>query len=537
MLKLPALLLFVVLFTSLPSPSLSFHDSDDIDHWCSNTPHPEPCRYYLGSNPHVGIPKDKAQFYQLSLRLAFDLTIRAQSQLKRRGPACRQARERTAWLDCWKLYDNTVLQLNRTLDAPHGACTAFDSQTWLSASLTNLQTCLTGFNDTGASSEIIEPVTRYNVSDLISNCLAINRPAAAAATTNVSATTDRGGVSSWMMIANRRLLQLSASADLVVATDGSGNFRTIKEAFEAAAARMQTGRLSKFVIYVKAGVYNEYVQVASSLSNLVMLGDGIGKTIITGSRSVASGYTTLSSATFSKKLQTHVTFVRRSRMHACITHQSTNTFGPGSQAVALLSASDRSVYYRCSIEGYQDTLFVYSQRQFFRECDIHGTIDFIFGNAAVVLQRCNIYARLPRHGESNVITAQGRSDPNQNTGIVIQFSNIEPAAELLPVRKTVRSYLGRPWMQYSRTLFLQSYIDGIIDPAGWLPFAGNFALNTLYYGEFDNTGPGSRMSRRVKWPGYHVIRRRSTVRPFTVGRFIAGRSWIPSTGVPFDPSL
>ncbi|XP_064958257.1 pectinesterase-like [Musa acuminata AAA Group] len=525
--KLPALLLFVVLLTSLPSPCLSFHDSDDIDYWCSNMPHPEPCRYYLGNNPHVGIPKDTAQFYQVSLRLAFDLTVRAQSQLKRRGPACNQARERTAWLDCWKLYDNTVLQLNRTLDAPHGACTAFDSQTWLSAALTNLQTCLTGFNDTGTSSEIIEPVTRYNVSDLISNCLAINRPAAAAATTNVSTTTDRGRVSSWMMIANRRLLQLSASADLVVAKDGSGNFRTIKEALDAAAARMQSGRLSKFVIYVKAGVYNEYVQVTSSLSNLVMLGDGIGKTIITGNRSVASGYTTLSSATFS---------VFGDGFKASgITFR--NTFGPGSQAVALLSASDLSVYYRCSIEGYQDTLFVYSQRQFYRECDIHGTIDFIFGNAAVVLQRCNIYARRPRHGESNVITAQGRSDPNQNTGIVIQFSNIEPAAELLPVRKTVRSYLGRPWMQYSRTLFLQSYIDGIIDPAGWLPFNGNFALNTLYYGEFENTGPGSRMSKRVKWPGYHVIQRRSIVRPFTVGRFIAGRSWIPSTGVPFDPSL
>ncbi|WOL06227.1 pectinesterase-like [Canna indica] len=532
---MPAALLFLLIF-SLPSPSLSH--SGDIDHWCTSTPHPGPCRYYLGRNPHLSAPpKDKAQFYKLSLQLAFDLSLRAQSHLKRRGSACRHAPEKTAWNDCWKLYANTVLQLNRTL-ADSAGCggsrttAAFDSQTWLSAALTNLQTCLKGFNETGASSAIIAPVTRYNVSDIVSNCLAINRPeavaaAAAAAATDASTTEvdDRRRVSSWMMLhARRRLLQLSPrGANLVVAKDGSGNFQTIGEALAAALSRGN----AKFVIYVKAGVYNEYLQVDSSLNNLVMIGDGIGKSIITGSRSVANGYTTLSSATFSVYgdgfIASGITF--------------RNTFGPGSQAVALMSASDRSAFYRCSVEGYQDTLFVYSQRQFFRECDIYGTIDFIFGNAAVVLQRCNIYGRLPRHGESDVITAQGRSDPNQNTGIVIQRSNIRPGPDLLPSRGTVKSYLGRPWMQYSRTVYMQNYIGSFINADGWLPFRGNFALNTLYYAEFRNTGPGSRMSQRVRWPGYHVIVRPSIMRPFTVGRFIAGQQWIPATGVPFDPSF
>ncbi|THU65509.1 hypothetical protein C4D60_Mb05t04420 [Musa balbisiana] len=493
--SLPPFLFFffflLLLLSYFLSPSLSSHVSDDVEFWCSNTPHPEPCRYYLARNPYLGAPKDKAQFYKLSLRLALDLTLRAQSHLKRRGPACRRSPEKTAWLDCWKLYANTVLQLNRTLAPPPGAgCTAFDSQTWLSAALTNIQTCPKGFRETRTTSELIGPVVRYNVSDLVSNCLAINRPAAADAY--------RGRFSSWTTFGNRRLLQLSAAADLVVAKDGSGNFRTIKEALDAASKRMQGRRGSKFVILIKAGSQ----QLEQSRHGR--------------RRHREDDY-------YRKQEPSGITF--------------RNTFGPGSQAVALLSASDRSVFYRCSIEGYQDTLFVYTQRQFYRECDIYGTIDFIFGNAAAVLQRCNIYARRPRHGESNVITAQGRSDPNQNTGIVIQSSNIKPAAELLPVRRTVRSYLGRPWMQYSRTLYLQNYIDSIIDHAGWLPFRGSFALSTLYYAEFENTGPGARMSRRVKWPGYHVIRRPSIVRPFTVGRFIAGGSWIPSTGVPFNPSL
>lgn len=210
-----------------------------------------------------------------------------------------------------------------------------------------------------------------------------------------------------------------------------------------------------------------------------------------------------------------------------------NSYGPGSQAVALLSGSDQSVFYRCGIEGYQDTLCVYTQRQFYRECDIFGTIDFIFGNAAAVIQNSNIFVRKPNHGEANVITAQGRTDPNQNTGIVIQFCHIRPAAEFVPYQSAVKSFLGRPWMAYSRTVYLQNTIDGIIDPLGWLPFNGNFALSTLYYVEFKNRGRGSSVRSRVRWRGYHVIVLPSMVRKFTVSSFIAGAAWLPASRVPY----
>jgi pectinesterase len=96
-----------------------------------------------------------------------------------------------------------------------------------------------------------------------------------------------------------------------------------------------------------------------------------------------------------------------------------NTAGPEKhQAVALRNNADLSTFYRCSFEGYQDTLYVHSLRQFYRECEIHGTVDFIFGNAAAVFQSCNLFARKPMANQKNAFTAQGRSDPNQNTGIV-----------------------------------------------------------------------------------------------------------------------
>lgn len=100
-----------------------------------------------------------------------------------------------------------------------------------------------------------------------------------------------------------------------------------------------------------------------------------------------------------------------------------NTAGPSKhQAVALRVGADFSAFYRCDMLAYQDTLYVHSLRQFYVGCFVAGTIDFIFGNAAAVLQDCDIHARLPNPGQRNMVTAQGRDDPNQNTGSFPQTS-------------------------------------------------------------------------------------------------------------------
>lgn len=215
-----------------------------------------------------------------------------------------------------------------------------------------------------------------------------------------------------------------------------------------------------------------------------------------------------------------------------------NTAGPQKhQAVALRSGSDLSVFYRCSFKGYQDTLYVYSQRQFYRNCDIYGTVDFIFGDAVVVFQSCNIYVRKPMSGQQNTVTAQGRTDPNENTGISIHNSIVTAASDLRPVQGSFKTYLGRPWQKYSRTVIMKTSLDSLINPAGWLEWSGSFGLSTLYYGEYMNTGEGADTSKRVNWPGYHVITSSSEASKFTVGSFLSGNSWIPATGVPFSSGL
>ncbi|XP_077237255.1 pectinesterase 2-like [Tasmannia lanceolata] len=153
----------------------------------------------------------------------------------------------------------------------------------------------------------------------------------------------------------------------------------------------------RHIIYIKAGTYKEKVFVGKDKINVTFIGDGIDKTIISNNLSNKTGYSTYNSST--------VGIAGEWFMARDITFE--NTAGPANgQAVALMFEANHSVFYKCSFKGYQDTLYVKGGYQFYRECDIYGTIDFIFGGAAVVFQRCNINVRTPLHGwlEWNVST-------------------------------------------------------------------------------------------------------------------------------------
>lgn len=205
-----------------------------------------------------------------------------------------------------------------------------------------------------------------------------------------------------------------------------------------------------------------------------------------------------------------------------------NTAGPAKhQAVAVRNSADLSTFYRCKFVGYQDTLYAHSLRQFYRECEIYGTVDFIFGNAASVFQSCNIYARKPLPDQTNVITAQGRIHPNQTTGISIHNCTILAAPELQADLNSTQTYLGRPWKEYSRTVYMQSYLGDLVHPAGWKEWNETFALSTLFYGEFQNYGPGANVSQRVRWPGFNLMDENQALY-FTVDNFTTGQMWLPA---------
>uniref|UniRef100_A0A0D9V073 Pectinesterase n=1 Tax=Leersia perrieri TaxID=77586 RepID=A0A0D9V073_9ORYZ len=455
------------------------------------------------------------------------------------------ARDRLAIADCMELLDTTMDELQAStadLESPavNKRVTMDHVMTVLSAAMTNQDTCLEGFDykDGAKARDYMKP-SIHHVSHMVSNSLAMAKklPGATSGSGTNTNTAQRqpfmgygemaNGFPQWVRPGDRRLLQAPASgitADAVVAKDGSGGYTTVSAAVAAAPSNSN----KRYVIYIKAGAYMENVEVVKSKKNLMFIGDGIGKTVIKASRNVVDGSTTFRSAT--------VAVVGNNFLARDLTIE--NSAGPSKhQAVALRVGADLSAFYRCSFVGYQDTLYVHSLRQFFRECDIYGTIDFIFGNSAVVFQSCNLYARRPNPNQSNIYTAQGREDPNQNTGISIQKCKVAAASDLVGVQSSFKTYLGRPWKQYSRTVFMQSELDSVVNPAGWLEWSGNFALDTLYYGEYLNTGPGASTSSRVKWKGYRVITSASEASTFTVGNFIDGDVWLAGTSVPFSVGL
>ncbi|CAK9203634.1 unnamed protein product, partial [Sphagnum troendelagicum] len=332
----------------------------------------------------------------------------------------------------------------------------------------------------------------------------------------------------WLSLGDRRLLLAadSWSANVTVAQDGSGDYNTIQQAVDAAAAASSSSGNSnsssskpaaaalRYVIHIKEGIYHEIVRVSTPF--LIMLGDGINKTIITGNRSATDpSMTTYQSATFGV---TGKGFIAKG-----ITFQ--NTAGAiAHQAVALRVSGDQSAFWQCSFDGFQDTLYTHALRQFYFGCTIYGTVDFVFGNAAAVLQNCTLLARPNLQGQENVYTAQGRTDPGQNTGFVLVDSIIGGTPDLLPQSQLFPTFLGRPWKLYSLTVYINSTISGIVNPSGWLPWSGNFALDTLYFAEYESQGPGANPQARVNWSTQ--ITDPSELAKFSVNNFLNAQEWL-----------
>ncbi|ESQ35696.1 hypothetical protein EUTSA_v10007263mg [Eutrema salsugineum] len=443
-----------------------------------------------------------------------------------------EARDEARFADCEEMMDVSKDRMVSSMEEMRGGNLNLESysnvHSWLSSVLTNYMTCLDGFSDASVDSKLLG--VKPKLEDLVSRARV-----ALAIFVSVLPSRDEHEMffpihfPSWLSALDRKLLEsapktLEVNANVVVAKDGTGKYKTVNEAVAAAPENSKT----RYVIYVKKGVYKETVDIGKKKTNLMLVGDGKDTTIITGSLNVIDGSTTFRSATVAANGDGF--------MAQDIWFQ--NTAGPAKhQAVALRVSADQTVINRCRIDAYQDTLYTHTLRQFYRDCYITGTVDFIFGNSAVVFQNCDIVARKPGAGQKNMVTAQGREDQNQNTAISFQKCKITASSDLAPVKGSVKTFLGRPWKLYSRTVIMQSFIGDHIDPAGWFPWDGEFALSTLYYGEYANNGPGSDTSKRVKWKGFRVIRNSKEAEQFTVAKLIQGGLWLKPTGVTYQEWL
>ncbi|KAJ1390767.1 Pectinesterase, catalytic [Sesbania bispinosa] len=512
---------------------------------CSSTLYPELCFSSISSEPNATQKvSSHRDVIEVALNVIFKIVERnhltVEKLLTRKGLT---KRVKTALNDCLETMDDTLYDVEKAKeDLKHYPSKkspyqyADDLKTVISSAITNQLTCLDGFSHENVEKHFRKSYLeagQVHVEHLCSNALAMTKNLTDTDIANYQNNRKRlmeqeeDGIKwpQWISASDRRLLQAdSVTPNVVVAADGSGNYRTVSAAVAAAPEKSS----KRYVIRIKAGVYRENVDVPRTKTNIMFVGDGNQNTIITASRNVVDGSTTFNSAT--------VAVVGERFLARGVTFQ--NAAGPSKhQAVALRVGADLAAFYKCGFIAYQDTLYVHSNRQFFVKCYIAGSVDFIFGNSAAVLQDCDIRARRPNPSQKNMVTAQGRTDPNQNTGIVIQKCRIGATSDLQAVLSSFQTYLGRPWKEYSRTVVMQSTISNVIHPAGWFEWDGNFALNTLYYGEYQNSGAGADTSKRVKWKGFKVITSASEAQAFTPGSFIAGSSWLPSTGFPYSLGL
>ncbi|XP_010512603.1 PREDICTED: probable pectinesterase/pectinesterase inhibitor VGDH2 [Camelina sativa] len=311
----------------------------------------------------------------------------------------------------------------------------------------------------------------------------------------------------------------------VVAQDGSGQFKTISEAVNACPDK-NPGRC---IIHIKAGTYNEMVRIPKKKNNIFMFGDGATKTIITNNKSVKlnPGMTTSLSAT--------VQVESEGFMAKWIGFK--NTAGPlGHQAVALRVNGDRAVIFNCRFDAYQDTLYVNNGRQFYRNIVVSGTVDFIFGKSATVIQNSLILVRKGTPGQSNYVTADGNEKGAAvKIGIVLHNCRIMPDKELEAEKLTIKSYLGRPWKKFATTVIIGTEMGDLIQPVGWTEWKGEQNHLTAKYIEFNNRGPGANPSQRLPW--IKIAKNAAEVEQYTVANWVGPANWIQEANVPVQLGL
>jgi pectinesterase len=269
--------------------------------------------------------------------------------------------------------------------------------------------------------------------------------------------------------------------DFTVAKDGSGNFKTVQEAINA----VPDFRNKVTTIYIKNGVYKEKLILPDSKNFVTFIGESVENTILT-----YDDYNTKKNIFGEDKGTTGSSsfFVFGNDFTAeNITFE--NSSGPVGQAVAIRVKGDKAFFRNCRFLGYQDTLYTYGigSRQYYKNCYIEGTIDFIFGSSVAVFEECKIFCK-----QNGYVTAASTPE-NSRYGYV--FLRCEITGNAQPNT----FFLGRPWRPYAKVVFIECSLGKQIKPEGWDNWGNPANEKTAMFAEYKNHGEGNQPKARVPW--------------------------------------
>lgn len=267
--------------------------------------------------------------------------------------------------------------------------------------------------------------------------------------------------------------------DIVVAKDGTGNYKTVQEAFDA-IPKLKSERT---VVFVKNGVYKQVITLEQDKNNVTLIGESVEKVILTFDNysskinpATNQGYGTSGSSSC---------FIRGTVFYGKnITFE--NSSGPVGQALAIYIQGDKAVFTNCKFLGFQDTLYGGDGRQYFKDCYIEGSTDFIFGSSTAFFDICHLHTK----GGSAITAASTKNFVN--FGYVFNNCKITGIGEHITT-------LGRPWRPDAAVAFINTEMSNAIKPVGWDNWGKIENQTTARYKEYNSTGIGAYPKQRVNW--------------------------------------
>ncbi|KAE9614744.1 putative pectinesterase [Lupinus albus] len=303
---------------------------------------------------------------------------------------------------------------------------------------------------------------------------------------------------SWedLQVDERRLELKSHDEFKVIVVDqhGKGHSKTVQGAVDM----VPNHNTQRVKIYIYPGVYRSVVLVPNNKPYISFIGrrnETSGAVITWNSKSSDRGPNGQTLGTYGSATNSVVAAPG----------------GIGMQAVALRVNSNRAMFYRVQIKGTQDTLLDNSGTHYFFKCLIQGKVDFIFGSAKSLYEKCRLQSIAENYG---AIAAHHRDSPLQDTG----FSFVG-----CRIRGTGKVYLGRAWGNYSRIIYSHTYMDDIINPTGWSEWNHPERKRTAVFGEYQCQGNGADRRHRVPWSKSFTY---NQAKPFLDRRFINGDKWL-----------
>ncbi|HEX2629650.1 MAG TPA: pectinesterase family protein [Chitinophagaceae bacterium] len=278
-------------------------------------------------------------------------------------------------------------------------------------------------------------------------------------------------------------LQSSAqSLRKIVAKDGSGDYSTVQQALNA----VPMNNKKKITIFIKKGVYKEKLVLDSSKNFVTLIGEDKFTTILTyddhGGKPAPNGDTIRTPTSYSFSIKANDFEASN------LTFDNDAGFTAG-QAVAVMASGDRMIFRNCRFTGNQDVLFTppATSRQYYENCYIEGTTDFIFGAATVWFEKCHIHSKKNSH-----VTAAS-TPPEKKYGYILNECVLTGDTSLHNVS------LGRPWRPYAAVLYMHCFIGRHIKPEGWSNWNQTENYKTTRYAEYKNFGASADPSQRVNW--------------------------------------